>query len=111
MKSLTEKKQKEHYNRFFDKEFVRNHQNKGSSILKEELVNNYYKKYSKNYKDVCEIGCGIGSLSHQLKPHYKTFLGIDISDKALNLARKLHGSKKIKFINTNLCTKKSRMNT
>ena len=110
MKSLTEKKQKKHYNQFFDKEFIRNHQNRGSSILKEDLVNNYYKKYRKNYKDVCEIGCGIGSLSHQLKPHYKTFLGIDISDKALNLTRKLHGSKKIKFINTNLCTTKTSMN-
>ncbi len=109
MKSLTETKQKKHYNKFFDKEFIRNHQNKGSSILKRNLVDKYYKSYSKNYKNVCEIGCGIGSLSDQLKPNYETFLGIDISDKALNLARKLHGSKKIKFINTNLCTKKNNM--
>ena len=109
MNSLNEKNQKEHYNKFFDKEFIRNYQNKGSSLLKQNLVQKYYKNYKKNYKNVCEIGCGIGSLSNQLKPNYETFVGIDISTKALNLARKLHEAKTVKFINTNLCTTKSEM--
>lgn len=44
------------------------------------------------YRDVLDVGCGIGVLARQLAPHADRVLGIDLSQEAVDRARLLSAS-------------------
>ena len=45
---------------------------------------------SNNYKNVIELGCGIGYYSNRIKSVSEKCTGVDISDLAIKKAKKLH---------------------
>lgn len=62
-----------------------------------EMLNEYFKKA----KNILDIGCGVGTLDFYLASKGKCVYGVDISEKAINMAKEnskmLHLSKNIQF--------------
>lgn len=52
-----------------------------------------------NYCDVLDLGCGVGTISFYLSNKCSTVLGLDISKKAISIAKKSLSILKIKNIN------------
>jgi len=63
---------------------------KNSNSLIWEIV---YSKINKNSKNLLDFGCGIGLFTSKLKSITKNYIGTDISDTALNLAKIIHKNK------------------
>ena len=65
-----------------------------------EIIQKYLKE--DNNATVVDVGCGSGEFANILKKYYGNVIGIDISDKMINLARK-NSEKNITF-QINECT-------
>lgn len=67
----------------------------------ENKVRNYLKDLSKN-KIVVDAGCGTGKFLPTLENNSKKYIGIDLSDKQLSIAKNKSKKETSLFINTNL---------
>lgn len=89
MKSVTEKV-KEHFNNFAN---TREYWKKRAAYY-HLLIENFYKFVVPKQKRVLEVGCGTGDLLKSVSPTYG--VGIDISEKMVEIAKKKYPS--LKFI-------------
>jgi cyclopropane fatty-acyl-phospholipid synthase-like methyltransferase len=67
-------------------------------------VENWMKKYFPEQRDTClEIGCGCGRLALPMASYFKNIIGIDISDKMIEIADKYKTIKQVKNIGYYRC--------
>jgi SAM-dependent methyltransferase len=52
-----------------------------------DCVYNHLDRHAAN-RDILDIGCGSGNTATEMAPNYKSYLGVDISEAALNKARR-----------------------
>ncbi|MCJ7448900.1 MAG: class I SAM-dependent methyltransferase [Bacteroidales bacterium] len=67
------------------------------------LVKFIEKKLNINhFRDVLELGCGVGANSKYLKGYYDHYIGIDYSEEFIKLANNLHANNNTEFLCGNL---------
>jgi tRNA (uracil-5-)-methyltransferase TRM9 len=58
----------------------------------------FVKDYVRSTDKVLDFGCGNGRLAGLLKDQYKEFVGVDISQKLINIAKQRYSNEKTEFI-------------
>lgn len=61
----------------------------------------FIKDYSRPDSKILDFGCGNGRLAGFLKSNYQEYVGVDISQKLIDLAKQKYHSEKTKFIKVN----------
>ena len=69
-----------------------------SELIRQKVVKSYFNKY-KEGGSLLELGCGQGHLVDAVfeKKHFSSYLGVDLSDVAIDAAQKRVGAKNIRF--------------
>lgn len=106
MKTVQNKKSKQEVIEFYNT-FKHDQTKLGVNIRHRTIFKNLKKAGLKNDSKVLEIGCGIGTVSSLILNHIRAgfFVGVDISDKSIEMAQKLYANfKNAEFIVNDMAT-------